>query len=170
MENVRGVESLSSGERSSEGLVLVGLPMPPSENHVYPSGADGRRFASPELKRYKQSMRDWRMINLQKANLIKRVCDVWLMEGNVLSLELVLGFHVSSLFTKKGEVKQMDASNRIKAFQDGLFEEILGIDDRYAWSVRVMKMQIPEELPEQSWCMIQSMPIKMLPKGMTKGK
>lgn len=168
MEEVQGVESLSAqGERTARvksGVLLTHLPMPPSENQLYPSMKSGRRISSKALIDYQRQMRDWRMINLTKAAEAKRRVDVWLMGGNVLTIEIVLGFHSSDLYTKKGDVKKMDAANRVKAFNDCLGEFILDQDDKMFFEVRVEKVQIDDSLPLQVWCLITPMTPKILRK------
>ena len=119
-------------------IILLNLPLPPTENHLYPTFR-GRRIKSKALVDYLRMMKEWRYANLNQSIFIKTECLKWIAAGSFISVKAVFVFERSKLFTKTNAVKELDASNRIKALHDGLVSEVLAIDDRYFWNVSAEK-------------------------------
>jgi Holliday junction resolvase RusA-like endonuclease len=85
------------------------LPMPPSVNHLYPSGKNGRRFPSKEYK-------SWRT-EAGYSLLAQRPEKV---KGDVV---------LTMLFGPR--IRNADVTNRIKAVEDLLVEMRVIEDDRF---------------------------------------
>lgn len=120
---------------------LVGLPIPPSENNMYvTSFKTRRRFPSNELKHFKLLMLNYASFNnfpLKYAR--EEVLDILSNPDMGLYVRLFFYFKHDRIYTKKGEFKKMDVSNRIKAIADSV-SDILGIDDKVFLAVTCRKV------------------------------
>lgn len=114
-------------------ILLTGLPMPPSSNNCYiTSRQTGGRFPSKELKTFQRDMRQWRLEHLAMANRAKaELVARFKSEQRFIRVDRYFFFPRHQLVNLDGTPKRMDASNRIKALDDSLGEDVLGIDD--AW-------------------------------------
>lgn len=118
---------------------LVGLPISPSENSMYPT-FNGRRIKSKALVQFQRDVNHWRLANKICALQAREICQLWIKNGYFLKVSVIISFEKSQLFTKDGRAKQLDASNRIKGLHDAIAEYILAVDDRYFWSVSIEKV------------------------------
>lgn len=128
-------------------IVFDRLPIPPSENNCYPTNRKtGRRFPSGELKAYQKAMEAWRVNNIRLVNEAKRLLVAPLAtQQKPLRVDRYFALKHSRLYTLSGDVKKLDASNRIKPLDDALCENILGMDDRWIWSGKAEKIASLDE-------------------------
>lgn len=133
-------------------IILSALPLPPSENEAYKTVSSGKveyrtnkngkeyatiptwRAASKELKAFQEEMRIWRLRNLRLATAARNFLVSPLSEyQQLIRVDRFFAFKHERLFTLDGRPKSLDASNRVKAFDDALATEILGLDDCWFW-------------------------------------
>lgn len=102
------------------------MPFPPSENNCYPTFR-GRRVTSKELRAFLRSVDTWALsFDVRAAG---RWADLQLLDPwTIIRIDALLCMRYENLFTKKGERKRVDPSNRIKPLHDGLMRA-LGHDD-----------------------------------------
>lgn len=105
--------------------LIVTLPLPPSLNNAYPSGKNGRRYASPELEAFKAGAR---LIAAATAN----------KAGFIAPLKANYRLTLYLYFADKRSFGASDASNRIKAAEDAICAA-LGINDNRIMDVRAVK-------------------------------
>lgn len=103
------------------------FPLPPSSNQMY-SSVRGRLIKSKEARLFDQRCENWAF---QRKSMIER--EKSRLEAIRANKQ---GFKVTCLFVfskkrligQKGQLKRLDASNRLKACHDA-FARIIGIDD-----------------------------------------
>jgi len=115
--------------------VLEGWP--PSVNGLYVNVTGVGRVLSSAGKAYKKD-------TLKALGMFYSRGLTLPLPAQHLRLEVWL---YGNWFTKAGEPKKADASNRVKALEDVL-SEWLGVDDRWFWSVTVHKVQASKEETE----------------------
>ncbi len=117
-------------------FVISGLPMPPTSNNSYCTNRrTGQRFPSKDLKEFKQAMKDWCAENRKTVLDVRAIMVApFLFEQAYLRVDRYFGFPPGRIFSKANLPKRMDVSNRIKAMDDALSEEILGLDDSWFFS------------------------------------
>jgi hypothetical protein len=125
-------------------VYLNGLPLPPSCNSIYAT-FKGRRIRSKGLCEFVKFVGQWGLINRSSAREAMEVCQFWIQKGYFLKVSAQISFLKSQIFTKDGKVKELDASNRMKALHDAISTNILHIDDRYFWSVSIEKVVGPRQ-------------------------
>lgn len=97
-----------------------------------------------DLKTYKDEMTKWAMMNSLTVSNARRVCMENLMQDKFFHIETYLLFKHEKLFIKSGDCRRIDASNFTKAIHDQI-ALLIGIDDRYFWSEKTVKKEIPEK-------------------------
>ncbi len=145
-------------------VILSGFPMPPQSNNLYVTDRrSGRRYPSGDLKKFVRDMGDWRKVNLQIANAA-RAALVAIDPANQLPIRVdrYFAFHRGRIVTLDGAPQRMDASNRIKAFDDCLAELVLGIDDKWVFSGYEEKVIAAPEEPESVMIVLTHMRLKTL--------
>lgn len=123
----------------ARGGILVdlnGLPLPPSENHLYVNVRRVGRVKGPDYRRYEEAFYFWSLKN-QKAIIAAIIA----LDGTKeLSLRISFRFLRERLYTKKNAIKKMDVTNRLKAFID-LLSLHLKIDDSRFFNVYCEKVE-----------------------------
>jgi len=115
----------------SNGLLLSGLPIPPSENAAYATNfRTKRRFRTNDLSRFQMLMLSYRQANLQKCKLFESTISEWIQANRELMITCVYYLHPTRVYTKDGRLKKKDVSNLNKAMHDSI-GDILGFDDRH---------------------------------------
>ncbi len=114
---------------------LMYMPWPPTVNRMYITLRNGRRVSSKLHSDYKLEMT--RYGSLVEQNSRERVQGA-IAKKQKLMLLLKFNMPFTMLYTKKGETKRIDCSNRIKAVEDSLCK-ILDIDDRHFWLILAQK-------------------------------
>lgn len=122
-------------------MSLTGLPMPPSINGAFVNLPGRGRCKSRIYLDFEVSFRRWAIINRQARSRLQP------KPNYPLKLILVFRLHRSRIFSKKGEIKRFDISNRIKVIEDKICE-FLDIDDSIFWKVSAEKVEIPADTLE----------------------
>ena len=127
--------------------------MPPSSNEQYWVKAFmvngkpmGKIASSKELTQYVKDMEAWRLRNLVLVNRARQFVKEILLQQKMIRIDRYVAFEHSKFFTLKGAPKKIDATNRIKAFDDCL-ADILQLDDSLFWSSYVEKIETVESNP-----------------------
>lgn len=120
---------------------FINMPMSPSLNHAYKT-VGNRRIKSQELCSYQAEMMRWGLTRIKELRKIRALIE--LSENKKLRLELIFFFPQEKLYTKSGNVKKLDVSNRIKAIEDAFFK-LIDIDDRFVFQVVAEKRQAETE-------------------------
>lgn len=153
-------------------VYLNGLCLPPTENSLYPT-FNGRRIKSKALLQFQRDIHYWRMLNKTTALQARETCQFWIQKGYFLKVSALVFFKKEKIFTKDGRVKQLDASNRMKALHDAISDQILSIDDRYFWSVSIEKVVGDKEgvnvIIEPIRCQFMSGGIPQKPEELSAG-
>lgn len=108
-------------------LSFFGIPLPPTVNQIY--AGKSRRYKSPVMKEWERAFELWWVKNqssiLGTRNILRDE-----LHSNSVFVTLSIDFHVhrSKLYSKTGEIKKNDCTNRIKPLLDAI-AEVLGIDD-----------------------------------------
>lgn len=101
-----------------------------SVNHLYPTNQKtGRRFTSQKGIAFKTRAHRVFTQQLQRAGYTKP-------DGETFWAVTIMLF--TDCFYKNGNVRKMDASNKIKVLEDAV-AEALGIDDRFFWYAGIEK-------------------------------
>lgn len=172
-------------------ISIHNFPMPPTVNKSYASaivktapkndwasymknqGKPGRggfvqrRFASKDLKNFKELVYSWALEPKLAGTLAtaRKLLALHIARGDVLEVQRYFFFHQSSIITKKNEPKVNDVSNRIKALDDAVVELIL-IDDKYIFTGSETKLVTPDDQPERVLVIIKPIQIPNLTENM----
>jgi hypothetical protein len=120
--------------------------MPPTANRMY-LPIRGRMILSNVGRQFKQDIEWYRVANRLQVQEISEHCVRAVQSGQLLCIDREFFFQRSTIFTKKGEVKRHDLTNKIKALDDGL-SSILQVDDRYIFKCSSTKQISPDPLRE----------------------
>lgn len=127
------MESFFAMAKEMRTIHFSGFPIPPSSNNQYIQR--GRfRVASVQLRAFKQT---FEACGVMQAGAIKQAKEI-LKAWPSLTVHCVFNFNYTRVFTKKGEIKRMDVSNRIKAIHDCL-SELIERDDSHFFLVSAEK-------------------------------
>lgn len=126
-------------------MKLTGFPMPPTSNKLYAS-VGGRFIKTVEGRRYDAAIAGFSLIKFRQIEKIKKE-----LQANTLPY-----LHISTTFVffkkrivgTRGQLKRLDASNRIKQAHDAL-AKILSIDDSYFVQGSFSKIMCDDEKDEQ---------------------
>jgi hypothetical protein len=104
-------------------FTLTRFPLPPSSNHLYAS-VGGRLVKSIEGRKYDSYLQLYKLRKFKDLETISKAFQ----EADILHIETTFVFAKNKIVGKKGQIKKLDASNRIKQLHDGL-SKLIGIDD-----------------------------------------
>lgn len=125
-------------------MILTKFPMPPSSNGLYAS-FKGRFIKTVEGRRFDSSAKTFELMNCRKLDQIKaemaKTKGFWFIDTKFV-------FVRSRIIGKKGQIKRLDASNRIKQTHDAL-ARIIGVDDCLFVSGAFSKASCEQENDEQ---------------------
>lgn len=99
--------------------------MPPSSNQLYAS-VRGRLIKSVAGRKYDAAINAFNLIKFRQLDKIK----AQIKPDQLLLVDTVFIFHCKRVIGAKGQIKKLDASNRIKQCHDSL-ARLLEIDDSY---------------------------------------
>lgn len=120
-------------------LIIEDVPLPPSDNHLYINVNWGRgrasRVKSPEYKAWSET---FDLCTRVHTKLCKDFIAKEASESSLLTVEIEIQMVYERFFTKRGTVRKLDATNRLKAICDAL-SRCIGIDDSHFWDVRIAK-------------------------------
>jgi len=117
---------------ANQTVFMAEMPLPPSVNNMYSTIYQrGRpiRIPSVELKKFNQDLDRWafgRTDDLARAMRFFRECAA---VGLKFKIDRFFFFEYKRIFSQEGNVKIMDASNRVKALDDGV-AKVIDIDDK----------------------------------------
>lgn len=117
----------------SQIVIFSGIPIPPSVNQCYASFVRRgviNRVPSKLLRDFKSDFKRWADPHSIALAAGAQKIRGWLDAGNFLQLEIKIYFTADKVFTKDGKVKRNDASNRLKAAEDALFERLYCDDSK----------------------------------------
>lgn len=109
-----------------EELVLEGIPFPPSNNGLYATSKQGRRFPSQAHKSYAAQWHLYALVHREGVMAAGAVMKTWHALG--FGFEIHCTFYSPAWVTKKHKTAKMDVQNRDKMLLDCLFGSV-GIDD-----------------------------------------
>lgn len=98
------------------------IPMCPTANRIT-MPFRGRLIKSPEYRIYEQKMQVFKLKNFRILDEIEKA-----FTGKLLRVDAIFVFNHKRIFTKKGELKKLDYSNRIKISED-ILAKLINIDD-----------------------------------------
>jgi len=95
---------------------------------------NGGRCRNKLYKDFAKKFEEWAVINYQTVNRVKKMVKTW----NKVGLVLTFSLPESKVYTKVGEIKRYDISNRIKVIEDAISEAIC-VDDSNFWEIKAIK-------------------------------
>lgn len=108
------------------GEVTFALPWPPTGNHAYPQGQDGRRHLAKGHSAYRQAV--------LRAVLAARVPAF-----PAVPLALTIDFHPPA------HLGRWDMDNRLKSVQDALVAAGVLVEDRWIFEIHMRKAPATEQ-------------------------
>lgn len=105
------------------------FPIPPTSNKLY-SSFRGRLIKSKDGREFDKAVDFWAYLNKRSIERQKPHLEAIINNGGYLKVTCDFIFHKNRVFTKKGTLRKLDASNRVKQVHDNL-AKIIGIDDTY---------------------------------------
>ena len=141
------------------GLVLTGIPVPPSSNNQYVSFVRHGRIVhvrSPELVKYRKAFDSWAKANAEAVLAIREM-----VKGSAIQVDAFVALHRDRLYTKRGTFKKLDVSNRLKALHDYLGDLLL-VDDSHFFAVAAEKVVVEKVEDEQVIVFICPCPARTL--------
>lgn len=117
-------------------IVFTGIPIPPSDNSLFPTHRDGVRRKSKDYIIWLREMDAWAWMN---RAVIKEARELGKLKP-LLRIEILLKCPASTFWTQKGTVKRFDLQNRSKAILDAL-SKIMELDDSHVWELKMQKIQ-----------------------------
>ena len=134
-------------------MIFKKVPLPPSSNNQYISILrHGKiiRASSKELTTFKKNM-EWYWI--EHNNQLKIAREIF--SGLPLSIHVDFFFEKSRLISKKGHLKRLDVSNRLKAIHDALASALL-IDDCFFVRISAEKYAVSNKQEECAMITIEA--------------
>lgn len=128
------------GTTHMEPIEITGIPMPPTDNHLYFNVPGRGRVKSNEHRAYSAWFDRWAYIHIRKIAEIRKAIKA----SDRLTIDLVFYFRRETLFTKSNGIKRLDVQNRIKCLLD-LIANVFHIDDRQFFKVSLEK-RVSEEM------------------------
>ena len=104
--------------------------MPPSANRQLMWSNQRRFMKSKEARVFDNQVRLFGIVNRVRLDQFTTALHIWIEGGWLLQVDCFFIFDKQKLLTKKGEVKQRDSNNYLKATLDGLVK-CIAIDDKY---------------------------------------
>ena len=132
-------------------IIFDKFPLPPTENHAYPTGKHGKRFKGKALRQFEKAAEHWRLEHMELVRratvFIRNACPN--PEDHVV-VDCYLGFHRDSLiWPVKGTRRKNDAQNRVKALFDVL-GKLVQKDDSQMFPGRIEPVIVLPSTPQCS--------------------
>lgn len=129
-------------------LKITKWPMPPTSNKLY-SSFRGRLVKSKDGRAYDDKLDLFKMLYKRKLDVVKNQLKSLIEEhGKCLKISTVFVFHKNKVIGQKGQMKKLDATNRIKQVHDHL-ARLLEIDDCYFTNSIIDKATCDDPKEEQ---------------------
>lgn len=110
-------------------IKLDKLPLPPSSNKLY-SSFRGRLIKSKAGREFDSKIEFYALTHKRQIQAAKKQVNELLEDSPFLKVRCIFVFHIKRIYSLKGELKQLDTSNRIKATHDAV-ARLLGVDDKH---------------------------------------
>lgn len=132
---------------------LSNFPMPPTVNKQLTRARFHRGFIkTPVARLFDVEVDQFHKSNMDDIVKLAGLMQDYLAKGFGFTVQTTFYFPESKILTKKGNLKKIDASNRIKATHDAL-SKMIGVDDQYfiggSFDKQINKVS-PETKPEFS--------------------
>jgi Holliday junction resolvase RusA-like endonuclease len=140
-------------EKNDKFIVFEGMPIPPSDNAIkkpvqrYKKGSSYKilSFVSTnEYEIYKLTLAQWLSKNEDKVKPSVKAIKALFDSNTHLSIRAVFYLKRERIFTKKGEIKKFDVTNRLKALHD-TFCTFCCIDDKIFFHSSAEKIETINE-------------------------
>jgi hypothetical protein len=107
------------------------FPMPPTVNKQLTQARFHRGFIKTQVARdFDLEVDQFHKRNMNDISKLSLLMQDYLAKGFGFTVQTTFYFPESKILTKKGNLKKLDASNRIKATHDAL-SKLICIDDQY---------------------------------------
>lgn len=127
------------------------IPFPCSVNSSTKNIGRRGRAKSEKYIYFQRQMWSWSAIYKDRV----KECKDWLKNNKgYLSLDITLLMPRDHIYTKKGTIRRLDASNYIKTLEDTL-TNILGFDDSEIFNVSINKSINPNDKARKSWVIVK---------------
>ena len=129
------------------------VPLPPSSNNQYFSFVrNGKilRGASKELTQFKKAMAMYWLTQKRELLFAREQ-----LSGKPLSVHIDFMFAKERIFTKKGYLKKLDVSNRLKAIHDSLADALL-TDDCFFVNISADKLAVKSKYEESATIRVEA--------------
>jgi hypothetical protein len=100
-------------------------------------------YKTKSMSAYEQAVKIYFLMNQLKINGVNEYLTKISRSGYSFEFDRFFFFHTSSLYTKKGTVKKMDVTNRIKVHDDALCK-LIEIDDRNIFHGFEQKLELTD--------------------------
>lgn len=117
-------------------MILRVRGLPPTDNHLYRTGKDGRRYKTASARKWERQVGD---AFLEGAGYLLRRR----FQNEPLRIEIV--FHMTGMYTQAGDMRRWDVSSHQKLTVDAVCG-LLGRDDAHVLDLLVRKR--PAELED----------------------
>ena len=115
--------------------LIMTVPLPPSQNHMYVNNGRGGRTLSAKAKSYLRDLKAWARLQVEEQEWKLRDDSTW--------------YYIDMVFFFPDRRKR-DSHNQIKLLLDGL-EEIVYVNDRYALP-RIQCVEYDKKNPRLELC------------------
>lgn len=115
------------------GIIIRDFPFPPTVNQTVrmaPTRSGMRLCRSKKADDYRITCARYYKKNEEYFKTVSEQLKAFIAEGFVLRVSAHFVFKHNEVYSKKGDIKKCDSSNRLKSFHDKL-SEMLEIDDKY---------------------------------------
>lgn len=140
--------------------ILLELDIPPSSNNQYLLVSRGRKtfhVPSKELTTFKTHVSSYPLrYPSEFKHALKQMKD-WIVSGkNTFEITCSFYFRYSRIYTKQGNPKRLDCSNRLKSIHDCV-SLLFGIDDSLFFKIHAEKKICGDLFPEKT--IVEILPI-----------
>lgn len=128
-------------------ILLKGIPLPPTTNLQYSTFVKNGRIMRVKAKdsvAYQKEFYAWASLKADDINKAKSLLN----ETMELKIRANFFFSKDRLYTKKGKIKRLDVSNRVKLLHDCL-ADVLEIDDSQFFLCIETKVPVYNDACEQ---------------------
>jgi hypothetical protein len=127
----------------TEAIIFKQVPLPPTSNHAFVPiriGKSTRLVPSKDHSAFKREFKRWALLNQAAIGDARETCKSWTF------LEVVVYVCINS-YTKIGDIRKVDGTNRIKLLHDCL-ADVLKKDDATFFKSSVSKVHVADDLEQ----------------------
>lgn len=132
--------------------ILLETIIPPSSNNQYllvRHNSKTFHVPSRELSAFKKHIKCYPVQYPREFAIYKARMSDWVRDKKLLEVSCTFFLNYSRLFTKIGNPKRLDCSNRLKAIHDCV-ADLFGIDDCLFFKIHAEKRSIEESYREKA--------------------